>query len=1111
MANNTSTCEDKRRKWQHDDNKELISCWLLSNPDQRGFRKRLLNVWNQRNPDRPASEQLLAGQVRAVLQRKEFSDLEIEEMRQVLGKSNVIHDQSIQEHWSVEGNVNVESTNGSGVDGEANGSDMSDLSLPDSSQIPTELRSLFDKLKAYTQQLSVPNDVILPCLRAVPRNKLMKTVSQINELCKFFQTSNLQATIDLMFAAARVSVEELGMSCRSSSVGCNVQLPSMPPWKRRLTSKLQWFRRDLGRLMSLDRGQLHTQDTINYLHNKYLMNGTPLPVAIETLKQKILACSNKIQRYTNRSEGFHQNKLFRVNQRRFYQSLVDPEDHTNQSSNYPSTFTNQVVQFWRDLWEDDKHHNTQALWISRVADKLQGINNQETLEITQEKVAAAAKRSKNWRAAGLDGIHNFWIKYLTNLHERLASQIQDILNGSDIPSWLTQGRTVLIMKNKDVGPTVVSNYRPITCLSNIWKLITSIIADEILAHLDTHNSWPWEQKGCKRRSKGTKDHLLVDKLVMFLTKRNRRNLRISWIDYRKAYDSVPHSWIFEVLRMYKVADNVCSFLKASISLWKTALTLNGKLLGYVNIKRGIFQGDSLSPLLFVMCLFPLSSLLRDLQKGFTIDGTVISHLLYLDDLKLYSKSEEDMVTLVNTVRIFSDDIRMNFGFSKCANLAVKRGKVIECADINLPGGTIGALSFSASYKYLGVLESAEFKHTQVKLSVTTTYKHRLRKILQSHLSGHNQIVAINSFAVPVLRYTAGIINWTVNECAELDRLTRKQMTLFKALHPKADVDRLYVPRRRGGRGLLSILDVVRLEKGALLTYTTRAEEPVLRKVKQHLMSLDSWTSVTKSSIVDQHVESWRNKPLHGQWPNLMLERSNNSSRWLRTAHLKPVTEALITAAQDQALSTNWLECHIFKIRSSDLCRKCGQFPESIEHIVAGCPLMAQTVYLARHNAITSAIHWCLCGSYGFQRSDRWWQHKPEPVLENDSFKILYDFNIFTDTRISARRPDLVLVDKEAKHSFLIDVACVMDRNVVSKENEKVDKYLDLSIELQRIWNTRVEVVPVIIGALGSISSSIYTSLATLRVTEIDVHQLQKTVLLRTATILRRHFNLPSSS
>ena len=91
----------------------------------------------------------------------------------------------------------------------------------------------------------------------------------------------------------------------------------------------------------------------------------------------------------------------------------------------------------------------------------------------------------------------------------------------------------------------------------------------------------------------------------------------------------------EVLKMYEIADNVCNFLEASMSMWKTVLTLNGRLLGYVSIKCGIFQGDSLSHLLFVMSLFPPSSILNDLHKGFVVDGIVIFHLLYLDDLKLY--------------------------------------------------------------------------------------------------------------------------------------------------------------------------------------------------------------------------------------------------------------------------------------------------------------------------------------------------------------------------------------------------------------------------------------------------------------------------------------------
>ena len=407
---------------------------------------------------------------------------------------------------------------------------------------------------------------------------------------------------------------------------------------------------------------------------------------------------------------------------------------------------------------------------------------------------------------------------------------------------------------------------------------------------------------------------------------------------------MPYSWILKVLKLYKITDNVCNFLLGSMMLWKTVVTLNGQPLGCVNIQRGIFQGDSLSPLLFVMCLFPLSLVLRDLNKGFKVDDIVISHLLYLDDLKLYSKSEADTSTLVNTVRIFSEDIHMNFEFDKCAVLVINRDRTTESEDIVLPGRTIDALPLSSSYKYLGVLEASDFQHNEVKSKLIATYKQRLMAILQSRLNGHNQIMAINGFAIPVVCYTAGIIHWTTNDCLDLDRLTRKQMTLYKALHPRADVDRLYVPQKKGGRGLLSVSDVVQVEMSALATYVGGHEDLIMTKVKQHLF-MEQEKCTTKTVVVDRHIAQWLSKALHGHWPGLLLERSTQSSAWLGRAHLDPVTEALIVAAQDQALCTNWLRHRIWGSVPSDHCRRCGQFTESVEYIVAGCPVMAQTVYL----------------------------------------------------------------------------------------------------------------------------------------------------------------------
>ena len=83
----------------------------------------------------------------------------------------------------------------------------------------------------------------------------------------------------------------------------------------------------------------------------------------------------------------------------------------------------------------------------------------------------------------------------------------------------------------------------------------------------------------------------------------------------------------------------------------------------------------------------------------------------------------------------------------------------------------------------------------------------------------------------------------------------------------------------------------------------------------------------------------------------------------------------------------------------------------------------------------------------------------------------------------------------------------MDRNVIDKEKEKKDKYLNLLIELQRLWDTKIDIVPLVIGALRSTSDALNSYLNLLQITDLNVHQLQKTVLLKTTTILRRHLTL----
>ena len=117
---------------------------------------------------------------------------------------------------------------------------------------------------------------------------------------------------------------------------------------------------------------------------------------------------------------------------------------------------------------------------------------------------------------------------------------------------------------------------------------------------------------------------------------------------------LPHSWILETLGLIKVTKNIDGVLRGSMSDWKTVLTASGKSLGEVEIKRGIFQGDLLSPLLFVVAMIPLTYLLRREKLGYQLgeERKLINHLLCMDDLKLYAKRKEKLEKLLDVVRVF---------------------------------------------------------------------------------------------------------------------------------------------------------------------------------------------------------------------------------------------------------------------------------------------------------------------------------------------------------------------------------------------------------------------------------------------------------------------------
>ena len=161
------------------------------------------------------------------------------------------------------------------------------------------------------------------------------------------------------------------------------------------------------------------------------------------------------------------------------------------------------------------------------------------------------------------------------------------------------------------------------------------------------------------------------------------------------------------------------------------------------------------------------------------------------------------------------------------------------------------------------------------------------------------------------------------------------------------------------------------------------------------------------------------------------------------------------------------------------------------------------IIIIRHNKAATYLHWRICQDYGFETANKWYEHKPETVVHStdNNITILWDMTVHTDRAITANRPDIVkdLTNFTCK---LIDMTIPSDRNIALKETEKKSKYKDLELEIQRMWHMKTEVVPVVVGALGTIKKGMIENIK--KVSErATVTEMQKICMLGSAQIPRK--------
>lgn len=1126
--NSKSSMAKKRMKWDKEMNEFIIRTYLRITRLETeivGYRQQLHTTFITQYPTMKVTAQRIADQRRSIIKNNLIPEPVLSRIRDEVTKELQRDSESIPPGSAVSTSPETDVT-------------TQDPSTPEA--IISDNSDLYEKTSNEFHKALLEYSGTDPTQRPIlPKQQSSKKFGRIIE--------NLNSKVLPEYLKEHQSFPELhtGIYCAAlTAVRLNNGKPILlskkpikkkirePPWEKRLKAHIIQIRQDVNRLQQYKngvRGKRLNNKVIRILkistrQSMEESGNTVLQETLETLKQKLAALSKRLKRYQNTTERKIQNAMFTRNERQFYSNLEEKKHNTIQERSTPKE--EEIYNYWSGIWSNPIKHNDEAHWIREMKDTTNEVNQMAPKDVEIEEVQQSIKKLQNWKAPGVDRIHNYYYKKFTCTHFLLAQHFQKFLDDpASFPDFLCTGITYLKPKSEDLQNP--AKYRPITCLSTIYKIFTSVIANRILTHCEENYIIAEEQKGCKKNTKGCKEQLTIDNVVLEQAHKKSRNLFTCFIDYKKAFDSVPHTWLIHVMEQYKVDFSIINFLKTVMTSWNTSLQI---FQGNINvttrpipIRRGIFQGDSLSPLWFCMALNPLSTLLNTSEYGFNIKSKQeepykISHLLYMDDIKLYASTKPHLQHLISITKTFSSDIGMQFGLDKCRTQTVTRGSY-SAQGINLKDEPIQPLEEEEMYKYLGFNQSTRMKHAEIKRNVTQQYLARLAKVLSSKLTAKNLTKAVNTYAIPLLTYSFGVIKWSQTELQQLQTKTAVSLTRHRMHHPKSATERLTLPRSEGGRGFLSIVNLHNKQISSLREYFhSRADASCLHHavctadIKYTPLNLSSLEMpVPVPTTKETNVAAWKQKSLHGKYPYELdqphIDKSA-SHAWLTYPGLFPETEGFVLAIQDQVIATRNYRRFIMNDPTvvTDKCRRCSRATESIQHIISGCPHLANSDYKHRHDQVAKIIYQKLSVKCGFVQTPptAYWKYTPPPVLENSSYKLLWDRDVITDVMCSNNRPDIILIDKEKRSAFLIEIACPNTSNLQTTIATKISKYTELAIEIQRMWKLEsVTTVPIVISCTGVIPKSLHSSLAALNLHRHTFIELQKATLLSTCHTVRK--------
>mgnify|MGYP003407069818 CR=1 FL=1 len=714
--------------------------------------------------------------------------------------------------------------------------------------------------------------------------------------------------------------------------------------------------------------------------------------------------------------------------------------------------------------------------------------------IKPKDIRSTLSRKPNTSASGPDYIYYGFLKHLPCTHLFLATLYNKVLLTGSPPKIWSLSKITLIHKKGD--PARPENYRMIALSSCIAKTLHLILANRFQKYL-LHNSYIDSniQKGFLSNISGCSDHNTILQEIIAKTKSERKTVHITWFDLEDAFGSVHHSLISKALQRYNFPPQIISYIQTLYSNMAAQIQTPEWSSSPFYMKKGVFQGDPLSPLIFLAAFNPIIEFLKSKSSsGFPLDNhTKVITTPFADDFNLITTNKSTHQKIITQLNDLTNSLGLKLKPTKCNSLSIASGKP---TNIQFALGDTPIPSIQENpIKFLGAFISYDGKPQETYNYLASQLKTKLSNIDKSPIRNEFKIRIYKDYLLPSLRFSLTIQDLHTTHLSALDKITSKYLKSWSGLPRSATLTIFHDPKLLGIKSIKHLYlesHTLSFAKQKLQNDPTVISALTNKEARESKWTKKSSTIKQTSAIYNDTMVSLQANPTISQINSKIKQNINSQTSLSYLEKIKSLTIQgnFIQLLHEQNKCTSWLS-FIYNVpqglmkfilnasldtlptnsnlkrwgkRSNSKCKHCSNH-ETLHHILNNCKIyLDQGRYTWRHNNVLSFISSAISSAYSSLPTIM-----PTILTDLPTFAVTSQTTIPIELIPTNLRPDLTLIWHHLKQIAIIELSIPFETNIYNRHTSKHNKYSPLVADLEsRGWETTLLCFEV--GSRGLITS-----------------------------------------